>query len=89
MQETRSVDDDFSLRDENNKVKIEDILDDLILKLEENEYAFISMFKNLPLDIYLKIDSLAYTYSDRKGEDIRRISRKAKLVNKTFHNKFK
>lgn len=89
MQEDGAIEDNLSLREEENKIRLEDILDELLLELETDVKSFEIIFKNLPIDIYSKIDSLAYTYSDKKNEDIRRIAEKAKTVNKAFHNRYK
>ena len=89
MQEDGPIDKDLSLREDENKVRLENILDELLLELDQDIGKFKIIFKNLPLDIYSKIDSLAYTYSDKKNEDIKRIAEKAKKVNRAFHNQFK
>jgi len=80
---------DFSLREEINRIKLENILDELQEELNVDIKKFKTVFKNLPLLIYNKIDYLANTYSDNKNEDLKRISDKAKFLSKIFHNQFK
>jgi len=86
--ETESIE-DFSLREEENKKKLESILDELIEKYENDPKEFKISFKSLPLYIYTKIDTLAYTTSDTRGKDLQRIATKCKKVSKWFHNQFK
>jgi len=88
MQENEFIN-EFSLREEVNKIELEAILDDLQITLNDDMLKFKIVFKNLPLLIYNKIDSLANTSSDNKSDDIKRISSKAKFLSKTFHNQFK
>lgn len=91
MQDIEAIEeeDDFSLRKEENKEELESILDELQLELEKDTKTFRAMFKNLPYKIYLKIDSLSYTSSDNKSEELKQMSKKAKIISKAFHNQFK
>ena len=58
-------------------------------ELNEDKKSFIKNFKNLPLNIYLKIDSLRNTMLDKKSESFRNVAIKAKFVSKELHNQFK
>ena len=80
---------EFSLRDKNNLIKLENILDDLIEKLKGDYKVFKIVYQNLPFKIYNKIDNLRNTSLDRKSDDFKRVALKAKEVNKEFHKSFK
>jgi len=84
-----NVNDELTLREDSNKQRLEEILDDLINESKRDLPSFYILFKNLPLNIYLKIDTLAHTYTDKKSESTKNIIKKAKYVNKKFHDKFK
>ena len=91
MQEDRIIKDDeeFSLRDKDNLKLLEDIVDNLIELEKNNKKEFYTVYKNLPLYIYNKIDDLRNVSFDKKGEDFKRVALKAKKVNTSFHKKFK
>lgn len=89
VEKTNLGEEEFSLSNKENLLKLNIILDELILELNEDKKSFVKNFKNLPLNIYLKIDSLRNTMLDKKSESFRNVAIKAKFVSKEFHNQFK
>jgi len=91
MQTIEPINDDeeFSLKDKKNLIKLEGILDDLLEKLEEDIKKFKILYQNLPLKFYNKIDNLRTTSLERKSDDFKRVAYKAKKVSKEFHSQFK
>ena len=90
MQTDEPIEEDsFSLNTSENIQKLELILDDLILQLEVDKKKFTTLFKNLPLNIYLKIDTLRNVTTDKKSAEFKLMAAKAKKVSRAFHNQFK
>lgn len=90
MQKNKLVEkDDFTLKNKENLIELEEVLDDLITHLEKNIREFKIIYQNLPIKFYNKIDNLRSTSLERKSEDFKRIAYKAKRVSKEFHNNFK
>jgi hypothetical protein len=79
----------YSLKEPENIEEIRYILNDLEQALNENILNFKIMFKNLPLNIYLKIDSLANTFASKNNPEIKELADKAKFLSKEFHKQFK
>lgn len=88
MQEDGTIE-EFSLRDKNNLNVLEEILDNLIKVYSVDIKQFRITYQTLPLIIYNKIDALRNVSYERKSDDFIRIAKKAKEVNKKFHNNFK
>jgi hypothetical protein len=80
---------EFSLRDKENMVELETILDELLAELQNDVKKFKIIFKNLPLKIYIKIDTLRNISTDKKSDKFIEIAKKAKKVSKEFHKQFK
>ena len=89
MQEDEIIDDEFSLRNKDNLIELEKVLDDLLYDLEKDPKKFKVIYQNLPLKFYNKIDNLRNTSLEKKSEDFKRVAYKAKIVNKEFHTNFK
>jgi len=80
---------EFSLRNKENLLELEEILDDLIHHLEKDAKEFKIIYQNLPIKYYNKIDNLRNTSLEKKSKDFKRVAKKAKRVNKEFHTNFK
>jgi len=80
---------EFSLRDKDNLKLLNDVLEDLIEKSDNNLKQFYTVYSELPLYIYNKIDDLRNISYDKKSEEFINVAKKAKYVNKIFHDKFK
>lgn len=80
---------EFSLRDKDNIEELNNILDSLYLDLSQDEKKFKLVFKNLPIKIYLKIDSLRSVSTENKSDKFKEVVEKAKDLSKKFHAKFK
>ena len=80
---------DFNLNDEANVIKLHGILISLEDMYLQDIKQFKIMFKNLPLNIYVKIDNLRTTNTDNKSGLFKEIILKSKDISKKFHEQFK
>ena len=63
-------------------MNIEEILDELIEKKEQDLNIFMEAYANLPLHIYESIEGLSFSKTKKES------GKKAKLITKAFHDNF-
>jgi len=82
-------DEPLNLSNRENIKFLNSVLDDLMYKKENDYKTFLLEFKNLPINIYMKIDSLRNISLDKKSDEFKEVALKAKTLSKSFHDNYK